>query len=156
MSEEFARDGTTEVARDGTTEVAPPYIVDIPAGMEEGEWAKLMIQHLRMFPHATTDAQDFNTDVYVDTLQEGGRRKVAIINLHNLPSEGQDHIKSFASKYALGSCIICAGELGRYPNNAEPLMPGECCDACNQAHVLPHRLRMMIQDSRRWVEERCM
>lgn len=120
-----------------------PYIVNIPDGMEGEEWAELMGQHLRMFSNASTDDQaHVSTHVY---LHEG---KCVIIGLHNLSKEGQDHMKSFASKYAPGSCIICAKELGRYPNDAEPLISGQCCDACNQVHVVPHRMLMMIQKRR--------
>lgn len=125
-----------------------PYIVNIPDGMEVEEWAELMGQHLRMFRHAPTDAQNYNTHVYLATLKKEGILKGAIIGLHNLSKEGQDHMKSFASKYAPGSCIICAKELGRYPNDAEPLISGQCCDACNQVHVVPHRMLMMIQKRR--------
>lgn len=141
MPEEVAQDEPT-----GATEViARPYIVNIPDGMEGQEWAELMGQHLRMFSDVPTDAQDYNTHVYLATLKEGDQLKGAIIGLHNLSSEGQDHIKSFVSKYTPGSCMICAEEMGRYPNNAEPFLSGNCCDACNHAHVLPYRMFMMIQ-----------
>ena len=134
-----------ELQHEAAEGTAPPYIVNIPDGMEGKEWAELMGQHLRMFQHATTDDQDYNTHVYLATLQEGGILKGAIIGLHNLSSEGQDHMKSFASKYTLGSCMICAEEMGRHPNNAEPFMTGVCCDVCNHAHVVPHRMFTMIQ-----------
>lgn len=128
-----------ELQDEAAESTAPPYIVNIPDGMEGEEWAELMGQHLRMFQHST--------HVYLATftLQEGNQLKGAIIGLHNLSGEGQDHMKSFASKYTPGSCMICAEEMGRYPNNAEPFMSGHCCDACNHAHVVPHRMYMMIQ-----------
>jgi hypothetical protein len=139
MSGELAQDETTE-------DSAPPYIVNIPDGMEGKEWADLIGQHLRMYSRANPSSQDFNQNVYLAAFQSQGIVKGAIIGLHNLPSEGQDHIKSFASKYVPGSCIICAEELGRHTNNAEPFMSGgNCCDACNQAHVIPHRMYTMLQ-----------
>ena len=64
-----------EVAQDEATEdIARPYIVNIPDGMEGEEWAELMGQHLRMFQHAPTDAQDYNTHVYFVLGHVAGRR----------------------------------------------------------------------------------
>ena len=40
-----------------------------------------MGQHLRMFSHAPTDAQNYNTHVYLAMLKEGDQLKGAIIGL---------------------------------------------------------------------------
>ena len=36
-------------------------------------------------------------------------------------------------------CWICDGQFTGYPNNAEPVSVGVCCDACNFEFVIPAR-----------------
>lgn len=38
-------------------------------------------------------------------------------------------------------CIICNQEIKGYPNNAEPVKKGCCCDNCNMTVVIPARLK---------------
>ncbi len=51
-------------------------------------------------------------------------------------------------------CVICGGDIKakktpdgkvRFSNgnNAEPVKAGRCCDACNEARVIPARLRLL-------------
>lgn len=41
-------------------------------------------------------------------------------------------------------CCICKKTLpiGKYGNNAEPIMKGICCDYCNKVVVIPQRLKI--------------
>lgn len=41
------------------------------------------------------------------------------------------------------SCDICGRE-GRN-NNAQPVVNGYCCDACNEMYVIPARIKAMIE-----------
>lgn len=41
-------------------------------------------------------------------------------------------------------CCICNRIIdSRFANNARPYMNGECCDSCNRAYVIPHRIKQM-------------
>ena len=38
-------------------------------------------------------------------------------------------------------CSICKNKLAGFGNNAQPVNNGRCCDDCNEAHVIPARVR---------------
>ncbi len=37
------------------------------------------------------------------------------------------------------TCWICDGQFQGWPNNAEPVSVGVCCDQCNYEFVIPAR-----------------
>jgi len=41
-------------------------------------------------------------------------------------------------------CTICGRVYYGYGHNAEPVAPGRCCDACNAQHVMPRRVRLVV------------
>ena len=43
-------------------------------------------------------------------------------------------------------CCICRGKLGKYGNNAKPVMNGRCCDRCNRDLVIPVRIARMFKE----------
>ena len=40
-------------------------------------------------------------------------------------------------------CVICDYWFDEFPNNAQPLTAGPCCDGCNETEVVPYRLELM-------------
>ena len=46
-------------------------------------------------------------------------------------------------------CCICGESFEGYGNNAHPLTRGVCCDACNNAYVIPHRIYLTRKQSTR-------
>lgn len=40
-------------------------------------------------------------------------------------------------------CCLCDKEIVGYPNNAEPIMNGQCCSECNINIVIPNRINQM-------------
>lgn len=40
-------------------------------------------------------------------------------------------------------CCICNNEIEGYPNNAEPIKSGQCCNECNMNIVVPNRIKQM-------------
>ena len=41
------------------------------------------------------------------------------------------------------TCWICDNDFEGYPNNAEPVSIGVCCDKCNYKFVIPARMEMI-------------
>lgn len=41
-------------------------------------------------------------------------------------------------------CCICGKEFNEYPNNADPVKKGVCCNYCNQTIVMPAKIRAII------------
>lgn len=39
-------------------------------------------------------------------------------------------------------CIICNKEIGKFGNNALPIIDGKCCDNCNIRLVIPMKIRI--------------
>ena len=37
-------------------------------------------------------------------------------------------------------CCFCKKDAGKYGNNAQPIMDGECCDECDSGVVIPIRM----------------
>ena len=40
-------------------------------------------------------------------------------------------------------CVICGEDAGKWGNNAQPVTEGQCCDSCNELHVIPKRMKSM-------------
>lgn len=44
------------------------------------------------------------------------------------------------------NCVICGKPIKtKYPNNAEPIAKGYCCEKCNREVVIPARLKAVTQ-----------
>jgi hypothetical protein len=41
-------------------------------------------------------------------------------------------------------CAICGRTYYGYGHVAEPVAPGRCCDACHAQHVVPRRIRLVV------------
>jgi|KBSMisStandDraft_5_1062788.scaffolds.fasta_scaffold1533770_3 hypothetical protein len=41
-------------------------------------------------------------------------------------------------------CTICGHTYYGYGHVAEPVAPGRCCDACHAQHVVPRRIRLVV------------
>jgi len=50
-------------------------------------------------------------------------------------------------------CAICGRTYYGYGHIAEPVAPGRCCDACHAQHVVPRRIRLVV-DTRAEQRER--
>ena len=50
-------------------------------------------------------------------------------------------------------CAICGRTYYGYGHVAEPVAPGRCCDACHAQHVVPRRIRLVV-DTRAEQRER--
>ena len=50
-------------------------------------------------------------------------------------------------------CTICGRTYYGYGHVAEPVAPGRCCDECNAQHVVPRRIRLVV-DTRAEQRER--
>ena len=79
-------------------------------------------------------------NVYVATLSVLGVPHLSVINAQLLRGNERDRLRDFMNAYTNVSCVLCASELPRYPNNAAGLIDGQCCDRCNSEHVIPYRL----------------
>jgi hypothetical protein len=45
------------------------------------------------------------------------------------------------------TCVICSALFQEFGHNAEPVKRGRCCNLCNDAVVIPERIRLMrLQD----------
>lgn len=46
-------------------------------------------------------------------------------------------------EYAMceNTCCLCGETYQGFGNNAEPIMDGRCCDACNASKVIPERIK---------------
>ena len=42
-------------------------------------------------------------------------------------------------------CAICGKVYYGYGQVAEPVAPGRCCDACHAQHVVPRRIRLVVE-----------
>ena len=52
-----------------------------------------------------------------------------------------DGSKSLSSFHTRKRCSICKNKYAGFGNNARPVNNGRCCDDCNDAHVIPARVR---------------
>ena len=50
-------------------------------------------------------------------------------------------------------CAICGKVYYGFGHVAEPVAPGRCCDACHAQHVMPRRIRLVV-DTRAEQNER--
>lgn len=46
-------------------------------------------------------------------------------------------------------CSICGKEYSGWGNNAEPINEGRCCDDCNASAVIPARLEMLFDNTKK-------
>jgi hypothetical protein len=45
------------------------------------------------------------------------------------------------------TCVICSALFQEFGHNAEPVKRGRCCNRCNDAVVIPERIRLLrLQD----------
>jgi hypothetical protein len=72
------------------------------------------------------------------------RAEAANGNIHVERAIVDDRDKGLTYEYKHEFCVICDADIS-YGHNAEPLKAGRCCDACNMTHVLPFRLRLMME-----------
>jgi len=49
---------------------------------------------------------------------------------------------------AQAKCSVCGDEYRGYSNNAWPMNDGTCCDDCNEAAVIPARVRSIMEHAR--------
>jgi hypothetical protein len=52
-----------------------------------------------------------------------------------------------------GPCVICGVSFEEYGHSTEPIKRGRCCNICNDAIIIPARIRIMRQSQDQEAQE---
>ena len=127
----------------------------VPDCVQDDEFLAIVKAYTDLFcnvfhnTHSRNTQSGFNSEIYVASLRAESKSYIAVINTCNLSCTERVTLKTFMTKYHKNACVMCADDLPRYSNNAEPLMSGKCCDSCNQAYVIPYRIQGHLMNAKK-------
>lgn len=116
-------------------------LASVPDGVEVERFVDLIGTFISM-RSPNPYSSDVARNVYIAHVLEGNtdkRDKVAVLGVDNLTAANRVMLKFFMENYQPDKCVLCASALTPDSFDADPIVDGRCCDACNAVMLVPYR-----------------